>query len=162
MRFMMRVEVADRSGDYAVVWSHGELAGDHRVRVAPDSLGGRELFVARSQLEDVMSQDREPAPGRSRPAGLLPAYPGSVSTPTTAPSRTRSACSALPFIWTKAVIAVRRRSPGSTLGRPPRRLVRLHLDGSVDALPAPGAELELEGAASVSSAARHVTTSSGQ
>jgi hypothetical protein len=32
-----------------------------------------------------------------------------------------------------------------TLGRPPRRLVRLHLDGSVDALPAPGAELELDG-----------------
>jgi folate-binding Fe-S cluster repair protein YgfZ len=30
------------------------------------------------------------------------------------------------------------------LGRPPRRLVRLHLDGSVDALPTPGAELELD------------------
>jgi folate-binding protein YgfZ len=33
------------------------------------------------------------------------------------------------------------------LGRPPRRLVRLHLDGSVDALPTPGAGLELDGRA---------------
>ena len=31
------------------------------------------------------------------------------------------------------------------LGRPPRRLVRLHLDGSVDALPTAGAELTLDG-----------------
>src|SRR4029078_2705054 len=43
------------------------------------------------------------------------------------------------------------------LGRPPRRLVRLHLDGSVDALPAPGAELELDGRAVgfVGGSARH-------
>jgi folate-binding protein YgfZ len=32
-----------------------------------------------------------------------------------------------------------------TLGRPPRRLVRLHLDGSADALPEPGTVLELDG-----------------
>ena len=44
-----------------------------------------------------------------------------------------------------------------TLGRPPRRLVRLHLDGSVDALPAPGAELLLDGRAVgfVGGSARH-------
>jgi folate-binding protein YgfZ len=43
------------------------------------------------------------------------------------------------------------------LGRPPRRLVRLHLDGSVDALPTPGAVLELDGRAVgfVGGAARH-------
>ena len=32
-----------------------------------------------------------------------------------------------------------------TLGRPPRRLVRLHLDGMADELPAAGAALELDG-----------------
>ncbi len=32
-----------------------------------------------------------------------------------------------------------------TLGRPPRRLVRLHLDGSADALPEPGTVVELDG-----------------
>ena len=44
-----------------------------------------------------------------------------------------------------------------TLGRPPRRLVRLHLDGSADALPTPGAELELDGRAVgfVGGSARH-------
>ncbi len=44
-----------------------------------------------------------------------------------------------------------------TLGRPPRRLVRLHLDGSADALPAVGAALELDGRAVgfVGGSARH-------
>ena len=43
------------------------------------------------------------------------------------------------------------------LGHPPRRLVLLHLDGSVDRLPAHGDAVELDGAAVgfVGSAARH-------
>lgn len=43
------------------------------------------------------------------------------------------------------------------LGRPPRRLVFLHLDGSVDELPEPGAPVSLDGRAvgRVTSAARH-------
>lgn len=43
------------------------------------------------------------------------------------------------------------------LGRPPRRLVRLHLDGSVDSLPESGAAVELDGrrVGFVGSAARH-------
>lgn len=44
-----------------------------------------------------------------------------------------------------------------TLGRPPRRLVRLHLDGSVNHLPTPGSEVTLDGkqVGFVGSAARH-------
>ena len=42
MRFLMRVEVSDKSGEYAVVWSAEQLPGDHLVRSGPDSLGGRE------------------------------------------------------------------------------------------------------------------------
>lgn len=44
-----------------------------------------------------------------------------------------------------------------TLGRPPRRLVLLHLDGSVDHLPAHGADVTLDGqrVGFVGSAARH-------
>jgi folate-binding protein YgfZ len=44
-----------------------------------------------------------------------------------------------------------------TLGRPPRRLVRLHLDGTIDALPEPGSALELNGRAVgfVGGSARH-------
>jgi folate-binding protein YgfZ len=43
------------------------------------------------------------------------------------------------------------------LGRPPRRLVFLHLDGSVETLPMPGAPVEHEGreVGRVTSAARH-------
>ena len=43
------------------------------------------------------------------------------------------------------------------LGRPPRRLVMLHLDGSAEALPAPGAAVRLDDdqVGSVTSAARH-------
>jgi tRNA-modifying protein YgfZ len=44
-----------------------------------------------------------------------------------------------------------------TLGRPPRRLVILHLDGSVDTLPAQGAAVSLDGrdVGFVGSSARH-------
>src|SRR5207247_667215 len=44
-----------------------------------------------------------------------------------------------------------------TLGRPPRRLVRLLLDGSVDTLPAAGAALQLDGrtVGMVGGSARH-------
>ena len=44
-----------------------------------------------------------------------------------------------------------------TLGRPPRRLTLLHLDGSVDHLPAPGSEVLLDDArvGSVGTSARH-------
>jgi tRNA-modifying protein YgfZ len=43
------------------------------------------------------------------------------------------------------------------LGRPPRRLTRLHLDGSVNRLPAPGAEVSADGVAIgvMGSSARH-------
>jgi folate-binding protein YgfZ len=44
-----------------------------------------------------------------------------------------------------------------TLGRPPRRLVRLHLDGSVNHLPAVGSDVTLDGVrvGSIGSSARH-------
>ena len=44
-----------------------------------------------------------------------------------------------------------------TLGRPPRRLVLLHLDGSVDHLPAHGSDVTMDGArvGAVGSSARH-------
>jgi folate-binding protein YgfZ len=44
-----------------------------------------------------------------------------------------------------------------TLGRPPRRLVRLHLDGTAEALPTPGVPVELANRAIgfVGSSARH-------
>ena len=55
MRFLLRVEVADRSDDHAVVWSAGELSGDHRARI------GLTRWTAESSLCRVIdSQSDEP------------------------------------------------------------------------------------------------------
>ncbi|MFI5426814.1 glycine cleavage T C-terminal barrel domain-containing protein [Aeromicrobium sp. UC242_57] len=59
---------------------------------------------------------------------------------------------------TRAATAVRETvARVHNIGRPPRRLVLLHLDGSVDHLPAHGTEVTLDGKAVgfVGSAARH-------
>jgi tRNA-modifying protein YgfZ len=146
MRFLMRVEIADRSEEYAVVWSARELAGDHLVRVGPDSLDGRELFVARSRLVEVM----EPGPRAGtwalearRIAAGVPRI-GLDTDHRTIPNEVSLLGLAVHldkgcYRGQETVARVH------NLGRPPRRLVRLHLDGSVDALPTSGAELELEG-----------------
>jgi len=158
MRFMMRVEVADRSGDYAVVWSHGELAGDHLVRVGADSLGGRELLVARNQLEDVMSQGPRAGTWALEAFRIAAGVPriGLDTDHRTIPNEIGLLGVAVHldkgcYRGQETVARVH------TLGRPPRRLVRLHLDGSVDALPAPRAEVKLDARAVgfVGGSARH-------
>jgi tRNA-modifying protein YgfZ len=158
MRFMMRVEIADRSGDYAVAWSRGELAGEHLVRVGPDSLGGRELFVARNQIEDVMSQGSRAGTWALEAIRIAAGIPriGLDTDHRTIPNEIGLLGVAVHldkgcYRGQETVARVH------TLGRPPRRLVRLHLDGSVDALPAPGAELQLNGRAVgfVGGSARH-------
>jgi tRNA-modifying protein YgfZ len=158
MRFLMRVEVSDRSADYAVVWSAAPVAGDHLVRVGADSLGGRELLVARDRLEEVLS--RGPRAGtwaleaRRIAAGI--ARIGLDTDHRTIPNEIGLLGVAVHldkgcYRGQETVARVH------NLGRPPRRLVRIHLDGSVDALPTPGAELELDGRAVgfVGGSARH-------
>jgi folate-binding protein YgfZ len=158
MRFLMRVEVSDGSADHAVVWSAARLAGDHLVRVGPDSLGGSELLVARDRLEEVLS--RAPRAGtwaleaRRIAAGI--ARIGLDTDHRTIPNEIGLLGIAVHldkgcYRGQETVARVH------NLGRPPRRLVRLHLDGSVDALPAPGAQLELDGRAVgfVGGSARH-------
>ncbi len=158
MRFLMRVEVRDRSADHAVVWSAARLAGDHLVRVGPDSLGGSELLVARDRLDEVLS--RAPRAGtwaleaRRIAAGI--ARIGLDTDHRTIPNEIGLLGVAVHldkgcYRGQETVARVH------NLGRPPRRLVRLHLDGSVDALPAPGDQLELDGRAVgfVGGSARH-------
>jgi tRNA-modifying protein YgfZ len=158
MRFLMRVEVADRSDEYAVVWSAGHVAGEHLVRVGPDSLGGRELFVARDRLGDVMS--RGPRTGTwaleaRRIAAGVPRI-GLDTDHRTIPNEIGLLGVAVDldkgcYRGQETVARVH------NLGRPPRRLIQLHLDGSVDALPVPGSELLLDGRAVgfVGGSARH-------
>jgi folate-binding protein YgfZ len=157
MRFMMRVEVTDRSAEYAVVWTAGP-AGGGLSRTGPDSLGGHEIFVPRDELSATLAEHT--------PAGLW-AY------------EARRIAAGIPRI---GVDSDHRTIPNElgllgpavhldkgcyrgqetvarvhTLGRPPRRLVRLHLDGSTDSLPPTGAALTLDGRAVgfVGGSARH-------
>ncbi len=158
MRFMMRVEVADRSAEYAVAWVVGPAAADGLTRSGPDSLGGHEIFVPRGELSGTLAAHT--------PAGLW-AY------------EARRIAAGVPRI---GVDSDHRTIPNElgllgpavhldkgcyrgqetiarvhNLGRPPRRLVRLHLDGSTDTLPPPGASLTLDGRAVgfVGGSARH-------
>jgi tRNA-modifying protein YgfZ len=158
MRFLMRVEVRDRSAECAVVWSAAQLAGDHLVRVGADSLGGRELFVSRDRLGAVM--DRRPRAGTwaleaHRIAAGVPRI-GLDTDHRTIPNEVDLLDVAVHldkgcYRGQETVARVH------NLGRPPRRLVRLHLDGSVNALPRAKAELLLDGRAVgfVGGSARH-------
>ena len=146
MRFLMRVEVDDRSDDYAIVWSAGQVSGDHRIRVVPDSLGGRELFVARGRLGDVMSSGLRAGTWALEARRIAAGVPriGLDTDHRTIPNEIGLLGVAVDldkgcYRGQETVARVH------NLGKPPRRLIQLHLDGSVDALPPPGTELLLDG-----------------
>jgi tRNA-modifying protein YgfZ len=143
MRFMMRVEVSDDTDELAVVWRPG--SGDE--------------FVNRSSLESVARVAGHPAgiwayealriaAGRPR-LGLdtdhrtIPNEVGWIGTAV----HLDKGC----YRGQETVARVH------TLGRPPRRLVLLHLDGSVDRLPTCGADVVADGrrVGFVGSSARH-------
>jgi tRNA-modifying protein YgfZ len=158
MRFLMRVEVADRTDAYAVVWTAGNAGAGQLVRSGEDSLGGREVFVPRADLEDVLASGPRAGMWAYEARRIAAGVPriGVDTDHRTIPNEAgligvavhlEKGC----YRGQETVARVH------TLGRPPRRLVRLHLDGSVDALPEPGAPLELDGRAVgfVGSSARH-------
>ena len=146
MRFMMRVEVADRTDELAVVWQLGGAEVPWTTRAGLDSLGGRELFVPRGQLDEALTlapragtwalearriEAGVPRVGLDTDRRTIPNEVGLLGVAV----HLDKGC----YRGQETVARVH------TLGRPPRRLVRLLLDGSVDALPAPGAGLELDG-----------------
>ncbi|MDL4772805.1 MULTISPECIES: YgfZ/GcvT domain-containing protein [Thermomonosporaceae] len=158
MRFMLRVEVADVSDRYAVVTSGLEPAPG--VLALPDVAGTAQI-IDRSALAAV------PASGDVRPAGLwayealrIAAHRPRLGFDTdhrTIPHETG---------WTDTAVHLAKGcyrgqetvARVHNLGRPPRRLVFLHLDGSVDRLPAHGDPVEIPGGRTVGfvgSAARH-------
>jgi len=161
MRFMMRVEVEDRSGSVAVVWSAAPTVDEPAalvVRRAADSLGGAELFVPRDRLDEVLA--RAPRAGTwayeaRRIAAGVPRT-GFDTDHRTIPNEAGLLGVAVHldkgcYRGQETVARVH------TLGRPPRRLVLLLLDGSEERLPQPGAPLTLDGRAVgfVGSSARH-------
>ncbi|SEF09995.1 YgfZ/GcvT domain-containing protein [Jiangella alba] len=154
MKFWSQVEVADVTDEFALVWEpRPEPAERHLSRVTER---GRDVFVPRAELtayvtdpagvwayEALRIEAREPRQGLDTDDRTIPHEVGWIGTAV----HLDKGC----YRGQETVARVH------TLGRPPRRLVLLHLDGSVDTLPEHGAPVELDGrtVGTVGSAARH-------
>jgi folate-binding protein YgfZ len=175
MQFMLRVEVSDRTADYAVVWEPEALAdpdrpswlvpadfagtghvdagsdrgGDAGKYVAdrPATLTGREVIVPRDQLEPRLAQHPERAGTWALEAMRIAAAVPRVGRDTD--HRT------LPHEvgWIGPAVHLAKGcyrgqeavARVHNLGHPPRRLVLLHLDGSEERLPVHGATVRIDG-----------------
>jgi len=157
MRFMLRVEVSDLTADWAVVWQPvGEPDPGCLTRVGRR---GRELFVPRAELarwaagagppagiwaaEALRVAAREPRLGFETDHRTIPHEVGWLETAV----HLNKGC----YRGQETVARVH------NLGRAPRRLVFLHLDGSVETLPPHGAPVQFgdRQVGFVTSAARH-------
>ncbi|GAA3228934.1 hypothetical protein GCM10020256_41550 [Streptomyces thermocoprophilus] len=115
MKFFYRVEVADRTADFAVVHvPAGSIAEAPEGVVVRETPYGRDLFLPRADLESFAEKAARP-PGSSptRRCASNSTGPASASRPTIAPSRTSWAGSAAPSISRRAATAARRPSPAS-------------------------------------------------
>lgn len=138
MVFMSRVEIADVTAEYAIVWRPGAApAGGPLTRSGADSLGGHEVFLPRAELAEVEGpaagvwayealriEAGAPRLGLDTDERAIPNELGWLGVGV----HLDKGC----YRGQETVARVH------NLGRPPRRLVRLHLDGSVDHLPAHG------------------------
>ncbi|MFF4103213.1 YgfZ/GcvT domain-containing protein [Streptomyces sp. NPDC001903] len=146
MKFFYRVEVADRTADFAVVHlpagSIAELAKEHPVRETPY---GRDVFLPRAELE-AFAAAHGPAAGLLAYEALrVEAHRPRLGLETdhrTIPHELGWIGSAVHlqkgcYRGQETVARVH------NLGKPPRRLVFLHLDGSEVLLPAHGTPIRL-------------------
>lgn len=164
MRFMSRVEVADRSADIAVVWTVEDQTGWPEAlltRRADDTLGGTDLFLPRAALADLADRPHRAGlwayEARRIAAGI--ARIGLDTDERTIPNEIGVLGGAVHmnkgcYTGQETVARV------WNMGRPPRRLVRLQLDGSMDVLPVHGSPVALRDdpertVGFVGSAARH-------
>ncbi|MEW2355382.1 folate-binding protein [Spirillospora sp. NPDC029432] len=156
MRFMLRVEVEDLSDAYAVVTTPREAAPG--VPVFPDVVGTAQI-IERTVLPGLAEE--------LRPAGLW-AYEALRIAAHVPRFGLDTDHRSIPHEmgWIEAAVHLEKGcyrgqetvARVHNLGRPPRRLVFLHLDGSVDRLPAHGDPVEIPGGRAVGfvgSAARH-------
>jgi len=159
MRFMLRVEVADRSADFATIGTLGDppegitwrdpwadvVAGGHQYAVAPEHPGAgwtySETLVARDALGALA--DRPAAGVLALEALRVAAWRPRAATELDA--------TAIPheFDWLRSAVHLAKGcyrgqetvAKVHNLGHPPRRLVLLHLDGSDNVAVAPGDEV---------------------
>jgi tRNA-modifying protein YgfZ len=157
MRFMMRVEVTLRD-EYGLVWRPGSPVEPGLHRAGQDSLRGYETFVPSDQVDALVAAGK-PVGTWAYEARRIDAGVPRISVDTddrTIPNElgVPSAAVALDKGCYRGQETVARVH---NLGRPPRRLVRLQLDGSLSELPGVGADLLSDGrvVGRVGSAARH-------
>jgi tRNA-modifying protein YgfZ len=158
MRFMLRVEVADVTRDYAVLTVLGPQSGDLAAgldavaaRVNPGPFGTKDLIVGRDRLSEAAGDlvrrgasmagmwafealriaARVPRLGLDTDHRTIPHEVGWLETAV----HLNKGC----YRGQETVARVH------NLGHPPRRLVFLHLDGSADRLPGHGDPVELAG-----------------
>lgn len=154
MRFMLRVEVADVTDRYAVVSVAGEARPDlpeGAVAVGRDILLPRDLLAGRLGLglaglwayEALRIEGHRPRLGFETDHKTIPHEVGWIGSAL----HLNKGC----YKGQETVARVH------NLGHPPRRLVFLHLDGSVDTLPKHGTPVTLDGTevGFVGSSARH-------
>ncbi|MGH8888421.1 MAG: YgfZ/GcvT domain-containing protein [Acidothermaceae bacterium] len=160
MRFMLRVDVADVTAEWAVVWQlSNEPHPSYLARVDPqaantpsDAVAGRQLFVPRDQLTAFASAaiDRGEAPAGVLALEALRIEAGRPRFGVDTDDRT------IPHEmgWIGGAVQLNKGcyrgqetvAHVANLGRPPRRLIRLHLDGSVrESLPAAGTAIQSDG-----------------
>ena len=171
MRFMLRVEPADMTDDYAVLTVTGGLPGDGAPQgsAPPGTVAavrgavGTDLLVARGDLDRAATKLAD--------GGLTLAGMQAYEALRIAARRPRFGLDTdhrtIPHEvgWIESAVALNKGcyrgqetvARVHNLGHPPRRLVFLHLDGSEDRLPKHGDPVQLEEATVgfVGSAARH-------
>jgi folate-binding protein YgfZ len=167
MRFMLRVEPADVTGEYAVLTVTGGLPGDgalpEGVAAAVRAALGTDLLVARADLDRAATKFAH--------GGLTLAGMQAYEALRIAARRPRFGLDTdhrtIPHEvgWIESAVHLNKGcyrgqetvARVHNLGHPPRRLVFLHLDGSEDRLPRHGDPVQLEEATIgfVGSAARH-------
>ncbi|MFE9807278.1 YgfZ/GcvT domain-containing protein [Streptomyces sp. NPDC005548] len=146
MKFFYRVDVADRTADFAVVYlPAGSIAEVPEGVVVRETPYGRDLFLPRADLESyarkagpaagllaheaLRVEQHRPRLGFETDHRTIPHELGWIGTAV----HLQKGC----YRGQETVARVQ------NLGKPPRRLVFLHLDGSEVHLPAHGTELRL-------------------
>jgi len=161
MRFLLRVEVTDVTADWAVLWAPASSAAPAGLLAwtAPGERGefaGAEVYLRRGELE---SYEGEPAGMWAyealRVAARVPRL-GFETDHRTIPHEVG---------WLETAVHLDKGcyrgqetvARVHNLGRPPRRMVFLHLDGTQETLPPHGAAVEMDGrqVGFVTSSARH-------
>lgn len=144
MKFLMKVEIDDVSENWGVVFENSRTRHDSFLTwLNPFSAGGREILVPLNQLNDYVAESPVGMWAHTawRVEHLIPRL-GFETDHRTIPHEVG---------WLETAIHLDKGcyrgqetiSKVTRLGKPPRRLALVHLDGSVDELPQHGTEVFL-------------------